>query len=196
MEQQQAEEKAFSDLGSDYRRQLIKEYEDLIKLVTVLKDPIHRQVLATAKNLQINDDFGLEESIRFSIRKRKYLLDQMFDEYQRPSYSGEIQRNTVQSTCNPLFHSLKMEAVHRTALRKSRCDIIDLLLNNTSKLDSILDYLNVNGHILTDSLLEEIQSERSYRSRIRRLLDITPKRGPHAYYVFLNCLNEHGFDTL
>ena len=34
---------------------------------------------------------GLEESIRVSVRKRKYLLNQMFDEYQRPSYSGEIQ---------------------------------------------------------------------------------------------------------
>ena len=37
MELQQAEEKAFSDLRSDYRRQLIKEYEDLMKLVTVFK---------------------------------------------------------------------------------------------------------------------------------------------------------------
>ena len=91
MELQQAEEKAFSDPKSDYRR-LIKEYEDLMKSVTVLKkDPIHRQALVTANNFQINDDFGLVESIRLSIRKRKYLLDQMFEEYQRPSYSGEIQ---------------------------------------------------------------------------------------------------------
>ena len=52
---------------------------------------MHRQALEMANNLQINDDFGLVESIRFSIRKRKYILDQMFDEYQRPSYSGEIQ---------------------------------------------------------------------------------------------------------
>ena len=89
-----------------------------------------------------------------------------------------------------------MEAVHRSALRKSRCDIIDMILNDTSKLDSILDYLSVNGHIITDSMLEEIQSERTYRSRIRRLLDIIPKRGPRAYYLFLNCLKEHGFDTL
>ena len=92
MELQQAKEKSFSDLRSDYRRQLIKVYEGLMKLVAVLKtDPIHRQALATAKNLQISDDFGLEESVRFSIRKRKYLLDQMFDQYPRPSYSGEIQ---------------------------------------------------------------------------------------------------------
>ena len=103
-------------------------------------------------------------------------------------------RNTVQS--NPLFRSLKMEAVHRTALRKSCCDIIDMLLNDTSKLDSILDYLSVNVHIFTDSMLEEIQSERTYRSRIRRSLDIIPKRGPHADYLFLNCLKEHGYDTL
>ena len=80
MELQQAEEKAFSDLRSDYRRQLIQEYEDLMNLVTVLiKDPVHRQVFETSKNHQINDGFGLEESIRVSIRKRKYLLDQMFE---------------------------------------------------------------------------------------------------------------------
>ena len=84
MELQQAEEKVFTDLRSDYRCQLIKwrsyEISNCLK-----KDPIHRQVLATAKRFQINDDFGLVESIWFSIRKRKYLLDQSFDEYQRPS---------------------------------------------------------------------------------------------------------------
>ena len=92
MELQQAEEQAFSDLRSDFRRQLMKEYNDLMKLVTILKkDPIHRQVFATSKHFQINDDFGLEESNRFSVRNRKYFLDQMFNEYQRPSYSGETQ---------------------------------------------------------------------------------------------------------
>ena len=89
-----------------------------------------------------------------------------------------------------------MEAVHRTALRRYRCDIIDMLLNDTSKLHSILDNLCVDCHIPTDSMLEEIQSERTYRSRIRRLLNIIPKIGPHAYYLFLHCLEEHGFDTL
>ena len=49
MELQQVEEKAFSNLRSDYRRQLIKKYDELMKLLTVLKkDPIRRQVLATA----------------------------------------------------------------------------------------------------------------------------------------------------
>ena len=36
MELQQAEEKAFIDPRSDYRHRLIKEYEDLMKSVTVL----------------------------------------------------------------------------------------------------------------------------------------------------------------
>ena len=82
MELQQAEEKAFSDLRSDNRRQLIKEYEDLMKLLTVLKRIQYTdKFLQRQTNLQINDDFGLEESINVSIRKRKYLLDQMFDEY-------------------------------------------------------------------------------------------------------------------
>ena len=60
-----------------------------------------------------------------------------------------------------------------------------MLLNDTSKLDSILDYLSVNGHTLIDSMLEEIQSERTYRSIVRRVLDVIPKRGPHACYLFL-----------
>ena len=107
-----------------------------------------------------------------------------------------MKRNTVQSQCNPLFRCLTIKAVHRTAWKKSHCDRIDMLLNDTSKLDSILDYLCVNGHILTDSMLEELQSERTHRSRIRRLLGIIPKRGLHAYYLFLNCLKEHRFDTL
>ena len=63
-------------------------YEDLMKLVTVLKRIQYTdKFLQRQKYLQTDDDFGLEDSIRVSIRKRKYLLDQMFDEYQRPSYS-------------------------------------------------------------------------------------------------------------
>ena len=54
MELQQAEEKAFSDLRSDYRRELIKEYEDLMKLVTVLK-----RIQYTDKFLQRQNIFKL-----------------------------------------------------------------------------------------------------------------------------------------
>ena len=54
MEIQQAEKEAFSDLRSDYRRQLIKEYEDLMKLVTVLK-----RIQYTDKFLQRQNIFKL-----------------------------------------------------------------------------------------------------------------------------------------
>ena len=54
MELQQAEEKAFSDLRSDYRRELIKEYEDLMKSVTVLK-----RIQYTDKFLQRQNIFKL-----------------------------------------------------------------------------------------------------------------------------------------
>ena len=37
-----------------------------------------------------------------------------------------------------------MEAVHRTALKKSHFDRIDMLLNDTSELDSIRENLCVN----------------------------------------------------
>ena len=74
-----------------------------------------------------------------------------------------------------------MEAVLRTALRKSRFDIIDMLLNDTSELDSILDYLCVNRNILTDCMLEEIQSESTHRSRIRRLLDVIEG---HTHFIY------------
>ena len=131
-----------------------------MKLVIVLKRIQYTdKFLQNAKKLQINDHFGLVDSKGFSFRKRTYLLGQMFNETRdlltQEKYKTR-KRNTIQSSCNPLFHSFKIEAVHRTALRKSRCDIIDMLLNNTSKLDSIHDYLGVNAHVLTDSMLEEV----------------------------------------
>ena len=59
MEIEEAENKAYEELRSDYGRELIAQSEDLVKYGTVSKkDQEHRQVLATAKHLQINDDMG------------------------------------------------------------------------------------------------------------------------------------------
>ena len=54
IEQQQAEKKAFTHLRSDYRRQLIKEYEKPMKLLTVLK-----RIQYTDKILQRQNIFKL-----------------------------------------------------------------------------------------------------------------------------------------
>ena len=47
---QETENNAYEELRPDYSRELIRQYEDLVKIGSILKkDLVHRQVLATAK---------------------------------------------------------------------------------------------------------------------------------------------------
>ena len=88
MEIAEAERKTFDELKSNYRQALISNYHDLVQMVKILKnDPIHKQMVATAKRLRSKEDNDLAESYAWVIKKRKFLLERILDNYEMPKLS-------------------------------------------------------------------------------------------------------------
>ena len=73
---------------SNYRQALISNYHDLVQLRTILKkDPIHKQIVATAKRLRSEEDYDLAESYAWALKKRKFLIERILDNYEMPKLS-------------------------------------------------------------------------------------------------------------
>ena len=49
------------------------------------KDPIHKQIVATAKRLRSEEDYDLAESYAWALKKRKFLLERKLDNYEMPT---------------------------------------------------------------------------------------------------------------
>ena len=89
MEIAETERKTFDELKSNYRQALISSYHDLVQLGNILKkDPIHKQIVATAKRLRSEEDYDLAESYAWALKKRKFLLERILDNYEMPKYSA------------------------------------------------------------------------------------------------------------
>ena len=85
MEIADAERKTFDELKSNYRQALISNYHDLVQMENILKkDPIHKQIMATAKRLRSEEDYDLAESYAWALKKRKFFLEKMLDNYEMP----------------------------------------------------------------------------------------------------------------
>lgn len=80
-----------------------------------------------------------------------------------------------------------MEPKHRNLLRSQRLHLCDQLVVD----DTIVQYL-YQEDILTDGQVEEILSQRSNKDKTLKLLSILPDRGPNAFNVFVQSL-EDGF---
>ena len=76
----EAERKTFDELKSNYRQALISNYHDLVQLGNILKkDPIHKQIVATAKRLRSEEDYDLKKIMHGHLKNknsswREYLI--------------------------------------------------------------------------------------------------------------------------
>lgn len=78
-----------------------------------------------------------------------------------------------------------MEPKHRDLLRAQRLHLGDQLVVD----DTIVHYL-YQEDILTEAQVEEILSQKSNKNMTLKLLGILPSRGPNAFNVFLQSLQE------
>ncbi|XP_026878803.1 death domain-containing protein CRADD [Electrophorus electricus] len=78
-----------------------------------------------------------------------------------------------------------MDPKHKEILRAHRLQLSEQLIVD----DTIIQYL-YQEDILTQSQVEEIQSETSNKNKTLRLLYILPSRGPNAFNVFLKSLEQ------
>ncbi|XP_030634187.1 death domain-containing protein CRADD [Chanos chanos] len=80
---------------------------------------------------------------------------------------------------------LQMDTKHKALIRKYR-----LYLSNQLLVDDTIVQLLYQEDILTESQVEEIQTQNTSKKRALRLLDILPTRGPRAFEVFLKSLEQ------
>ncbi|KAF3705375.1 Death domain-containing protein CRADD [Channa argus] len=78
-----------------------------------------------------------------------------------------------------------MDPVHKALLRKHRLDLSGQLLVS----DTIVPFL-YQENVLTDSQVEDIESQPTNRQKTLKLLDILPSRGPRAFDSFLRSLED------
>ncbi|XP_033845722.1 death domain-containing protein CRADD [Periophthalmus magnuspinnatus] len=86
-----------------------------------------------------------------------------------------------------------MDKRHKELLRKHRLWLSEQLLVS----ETIVQFL-YQEDILTQVQVEEIECQSSSKQRVLKLLDILPVRGPRAFQVFLQSLDEFSWvrDTL
>ena len=51
------------------------------------KDPLHKKITDTAKQLRDKDEFDEDDALRYAIKKRRYLFDGKLEEFDPPTYS-------------------------------------------------------------------------------------------------------------
>lgn len=78
-----------------------------------------------------------------------------------------------------------MDATHKEILRTHRLNLSNQLLIG----DTIVNFL-YQENILTENHVEEIQAQITNQKKTLKLLDILPTRGPRAFDIFLQSLEE------
>ena len=75
MSTSESRQAAYSYVLSSLRRNITRFYLSKIELSKKLRrDNVHKQIMATKIKLEDDDDFDENEAIRYAIKKRKYLI--------------------------------------------------------------------------------------------------------------------------
>lgn len=76
-----------------------------------------------------------------------------------------------------------MDERHRSVLKRNRVKIIENIANPID----VSEALYANG-VFTDSMKQEVEAEKTPFSKVRKILDIVPRRGQHAFDKFHEAL--------
>ena len=70
------------------------------------KDPVNKKIASTAKRLRDEEDYDEDESREYAIKKRKFLIVKMMDNYDPPNYEETEEQTSAlpyKPQRNPLF---------------------------------------------------------------------------------------------
>ena len=102
---QKAEEIAYEELKPKYLSDVISCYKYMSEFSAALKkDPVNKKIASTAKRLRDEEDYEEDESRKYAIKKRKFLIEKIMDNYDPPSYEEtEEQTSPYKTQRNSLF---------------------------------------------------------------------------------------------
>lgn len=84
------EKKAYKMLRPKYNRQLRNFYQRTIRMMDIIRrDPVHKKIMDTARKLREDEEYERDESLKYAVKKRCYLLDQKLDDYLPPVISSD-----------------------------------------------------------------------------------------------------------
>ena len=79
-------EAAYQDMFKLYRDEIGKQYLERVFWHNDMKrDPVHRKIKSTAKRLREDDEYEIDESWKYAFKKRKFLVDNVLNDYNPPS---------------------------------------------------------------------------------------------------------------
>lgn len=81
----------------------------------------------------------------------------------------------------------RMNDKHRSILRRNRPKIV----KDLQQPHIIADYLMANS-ILLESMVSEVYAKDTRENKVRHLIDMIPKRGPNAFKIFIESLQQAG----
>ena len=91
---QKADEIAYNELKPKYLSDVISRYKYMAEFSAALKkDPVNKKIASTAKRLRDEEEYDEDESRKYAIKKRKFLIEKMMDNYDPPSYE-ETEKQT------------------------------------------------------------------------------------------------------
>ena len=81
MSKEDAIEKAESDMRKCYKDQFLKDYTDLLLTMYDLQySKMHGIIKQTIKRLRDEEEFSPHEAIKYAVKRRKYMFDDLLDE--------------------------------------------------------------------------------------------------------------------
>ena len=87
--EKEARKRVFKELLPKYRKYLLDKY--LLRVLwyeSMRNDAVHKAIRREAKRLREEEDYDGEESWKYATKKRKYLFDKVFKQYEPPVFHG------------------------------------------------------------------------------------------------------------
>ena len=93
---QKAEEIAYDELKPKYLSDIISRYKYMAEFSAALKkDPVNKRIASTAKRLRDEEDYDEDESRKYAIKKRKFLIEKKMDDFDPPSYEENEEQTSA-----------------------------------------------------------------------------------------------------
>ena len=97
MSEEDAIEKAESDMRKCYKDQFLKDYTDLLLTMYDLQySKMHGIIKQTIKRLRDEEEFSPHEAIKYAVKRRKYMFDDLLDEVAAESETRDDEEDEEQ----------------------------------------------------------------------------------------------------
>lgn len=90
--EEEAREEAYSNMLPLFRKDIMGRYlERMVWYDEIKKDPVHRKIKSTVKRLIEEEDYDQIEALKYAVKKRKFLFDDILQSYDPPEVDNDTE---------------------------------------------------------------------------------------------------------